>query len=116
MNIDCMIELNDTQQLEKLLGEKKSFFIFKHSTRCPISAAALKAVDKTFSDKSNKLPELYYLDLLAYRSISNEIESKLDIKHQSPQLILVKDGKAVWSKTHWDIKQETILQAIQVSG
>ncbi len=88
-------------------SSKQKVLIFKHSTRCFISKTVLKNFEKQMQ-ASNKDYAYYFLDLLANRSISNEIESRFDVVHQSPQLIVLENGKAVKNASHHNIDLETI--------
>ncbi|MBB6369933.1 bacillithiol system redox-active protein YtxJ [Chryseobacterium shigense] len=76
--------------------------IFKHSTQCFISKTVLKNFEREIDNLDHKV-ELYYLDLLKYRLISNKISEDLGIRHESPQLIVIEDGKAINSASHEDI-------------
>lgn len=96
------LETPETLDLIKTLSHEKEVLIFKHSTRCFIS----KKVKDEFERKvvnSEKDAEFFYLDLLKYRNISNEIASTFDVTHQSPQVIVVKEGRAVANASHFDI-------------
>ena len=95
--------------LEKAFEEShgKKVVIFKHSTRCFISKTVLKNFEKELSN-SDKDASYYFLDLLANRSISNKIADDLDVEHQSPQLIVLQDGKAVKSASHHSISVSLI--------
>ena len=73
--------------------------ILKHSTTCPVSSLAKNRVDRALRDGSLDLP-VYYLDLLRYRSVSDLIAERLGVRHESPQLIVVERGEAVYSSTH----------------
>jgi len=77
----------------------KTQAIFKHSTRCGISSAVLKQFEK----QSNTTIDFHYLDLLNYREISNNIASRFNVVHQSPQLLVIKNGVVVASDAHYDI-------------
>jgi bacillithiol system protein YtxJ len=90
-------------QLDELtaLSNEKPVFIFKHSTRCSISRFALKQFENEF-DLHNTI-DAYFLDLITYREISNEIAARFGVPHQSPQLILIKGGKAIYDVSHSDI-------------
>jgi len=68
--------------------------LFKHSTRCSISRMALKQFENEF-DIENEV-EAYFLDLLEHRDISNEIASRYDVYHQSPQLLLIKEENLIY--------------------
>ncbi|MGO4822154.1 MULTISPECIES: bacillithiol system redox-active protein YtxJ [unclassified Flavobacterium] len=95
--------LNDIAQLDEIvaLSKEKPVAIFKHSTRCSISRMALKQFENEFDFSEKVTP--YFLDLIAFREISNDIASRFSVQHQSPQLILIKDGKAVYNASHSDI-------------
>jgi bacillithiol system protein YtxJ len=100
--------LTDLGQLNDIisLSNEKAVAIFKHSTRCSVSRMALKQFEKQF-DLSDKVTP-YFLDLIAYRDISNEISSRFGVTHQSPQLLLIKDGKAIYTVSHSDIDAEAL--------
>nr|WP_315157622.1 bacillithiol system redox-active protein YtxJ [uncultured Flavobacterium sp.] len=91
-------------QLDELtaLSHEKPVFIFKHSTRCSISRFALKQFENDFA--LHDVMDAYFLDLIAYREISNEIATRFGVQHQSPQLILIKEGKAIYDASHSDIE------------
>ena len=94
-------KLTDLGQLNELtdLSFEKPVLIFKHSTRCSISRFALKQFENEF-DFSNEVLQPYFLDLLEYRSISNEIASRFGVFHQSPQILVIKEGKSVYDASH----------------
>ncbi len=87
-------------QLDELVAfsKQKPAVIFKHSTRCSISRFALKQFEKDFDLEDNV--DAYFLDLLEHRDISNEIASRFGVYHQSPQLLLIKEGKSVYDVSH----------------
>ncbi|ASW73657.1 general stress protein [Chryseobacterium piperi] len=80
----------------------KRIAIFKHSTSCFISKTVLRNFEKEMNGL-NEDTDLYYLDLLAYRSISNKIADDLGVNHQSPQLIVIENGKVINHASHQDI-------------
>ena len=98
------IPLNDLQQLSHI--EKKSSIktqvIFKHSTRCGISRMVMKQFVDTYSFSEKEI-DLYYLDLLSYREVSNEVGYKYQVIHQSPQLLVIKNGVVVAQNSHSSI-------------
>ena len=100
------IPLTDLNQLEEIKKQSNSttVFIFKHSTRCGVSRMLLKQFENLF-DESHQQLKVYYLDLLNYRNISNEIASQFQVSHQSPQLIVIKNGHTVANASHYDITQ-----------
>jgi len=98
--------LDSEDQLESIIEESYGSpqIIFKHSTRCFISSMAKRSLESDWS--INLHP--YYLDLIKYRAISNAIANKLDVVHQSPQLLLLHEGKAVYHPSHQDIKFDVL--------
>lgn len=101
-----------TSQLEEIKKEsfEKPVGIFKHSTRCSISAAALSRFERSW-DQYNKGDEIsmYFLNLLKHRDISNQIAVDFEVSHESPQFILLKNGQAVYHASHFGINLDTIL-------
>jgi bacillithiol system protein YtxJ len=97
------IPLTDLGQLNEIISSsnEKPVVIFKHSTRCIVSRTALKQFENEFDLESEI--DAYFLDLLAHRDISNKIASRFGVYHQSPQLLLIKDGKSVYDVSHSDI-------------
>lgn len=96
------IPLTDLSQLDEIvtLSNEKPVVIFKHSNRCSVSRFALKQFESEY-DLTDV--DAYFLDLLEYRVISNEIASRFGVYHQSPQLLLIKEGKSVYDVSHSDI-------------
>lgn len=97
------IPLTDLGQLNEImeLSHQQPVVIFKHSTRCSISRMALKQFENEFDLEGSVTP--YFLDLLNHRDISQEIATRFDVYHQSPQLLLIKEGKSVYDASHSDI-------------
>lgn len=93
------ITINSEQQLIDLLSSQKPFAVFKHSTRCSISSMVKNRLERDWtSDEA-----VYYLDLIAHRNISNLIAQKSGVEHESPQLIVFKEGKAIYDASHTSI-------------
>ncbi|WP_114820099.1 bacillithiol system redox-active protein YtxJ [Chryseobacterium sp. KLBC 52] len=82
--------------------------IFKHSTSCFISRTVLKNFEKEI-ENSDQPVNVYYLDLLAHRPVSNKIAADFEIRHESPQLIVIENGKPVNSASHQDISLSQII-------
>ena len=104
--------LTDLGQLNEIINESTTtpVVIFKHSTRCSVSRMALKQFENEFNLTSKVTP--YFLDLLEHRDISNEIVIRFGVVHQSPQLILIKDGKAIYNASHSDIAAAELKQFV----
>ena len=102
-------ELTQIEQLDNIVNESSEtpVLIFKHSTRCSISRMALKSFEQEYEIEESDLKP-YYLDLLAHRNISNEIASRFGVMHQSPQIVLLKDGKILHYASHSDIDAKTV--------
>lgn len=97
--------LTRLEQLDAIVEESKStpVAIFKHSTRCGISGMVIRQFERAY-DITPEQMKLYYLDLLAYRNVSNEVGYRFQVLHQSPQLIIVKNGVAVANASHQGIR------------
>lgn len=95
--------LTDLDQLGEIMfnSNEKPAVIFKHSTRCSVSRMALKQFENEFDLQDKVTP--YFLDLITYREISNEIANRFGVQHQSPQILVIKDGKSVYDASHSDI-------------
>lgn len=103
--------LNRLEQLEEIKAESTSHpvMIYKHSTRCGISGMTMSRLERSWSEDMNNIAA-YYLDLIAYRDISNAIVQEFGVFHESPQVILIKDGKAIYDSSHMSISAEAIKQ------
>lgn len=100
-----LVHLDQLDEIVVASGEKP-VVIFKHSTRCSISRMALKQFENGF-DLENEV-DAYFLDLIEYREVSNEIANRFQVIHQSPQLLLIKEGKSVYDVSHSDIDAEEL--------
>ncbi len=100
------IPLNELQQLNHIENKSatKTQVIFKHSTRCGISSMVMRQFVDGFQLTEKDL-DLYYLDLLNYRDISNEIATKFQVMHESPQLLVIKNGVVVAHDSHGAINE-----------
>lgn len=100
-------------QLDELTAHsnEKPVLIFKHSTRCSISRFALKQFENEF--ELHDSTDAYFLDLITYREISNEIAARFGVQHQSPQLLLIKNGKAIYNASHSDIDAGVLKKIVE---
>jgi len=98
------VPLKTFDQLEEIknVSEKETVLIFKHSTRCGISRMVIKLFEKQFDEELENL-KVYYLDLLNYRELSNEVGYTFQVQHQSPQLLVIKNKRAINFASHYDI-------------
>lgn len=106
-------ELVDMDQLDKIVEESgnKPIVIFKHSTRCGISRGVLKIFERNYSLTDEQL-KLYFLDLLAHRDISNEIAKRFQVQHESPQILVIINGKVVHHDSHHSIEASDLMKFI----
>lgn len=112
INIMNWKKIDNLQVLNQIKEESKNHpvLIFKHSTRCSISSMALNRIERSWQDDEMKSIQPYYLDLITYRDISNEIANEFGVYHQSPQVIVIKDGKAVYDNSHMGISYDELKQ------
>ena len=102
------IPLTSFSELDDLIEEskQKTQVLFKHSTTCGISGMVLRMFSG--SQASEEQADFHLLDLHAHRDISNLIESKFDVVHQSPQLLVIKDGAVTFHTSHGAIADITL--------
>jgi bacillithiol system protein YtxJ len=86
--------------------------VFKHSTTCPISAAAHRQVASYLADRGGDATPVLLVKVIESRPLSNEIAARLGVTHQSPQAILIKDGAAVWNASHGGITAASLKDAV----
>ena len=104
------IQLTELSQLQTIIKESESgsIAIFKHSTSCGISRMVLKGFEKDAKNQDISAVKLYFLDLLRYRSISNEIANLFDVVHESPQLLVIKNGAVKHHSSHSSISSSVL--------
>jgi len=103
------IQLTHLDQLQeiKVLSDHTPCVIFKHSTRCSISSMALNRFERNWSFEDAEVKP-YFLDLIAYRDISNTIAEQFDVRHESPQMLIIKNGQCVFNSSHQMIRVDDI--------
>lgn len=105
-------QLQSTDQLNEIKNLPGYSIIFKHSTRCSISMMAKRRFELDWDSLPEELP-LYFLDLIQYREISNQIVQLFHVYHESPQLLLIKDGECILDQSHGGISIDEALTMIQ---
>jgi len=105
-------QLTQASQLEEIKEESRQHpvLIFKHSTRCNISATAKARLERKWKDDEAGELVPYYLDLISFRSLSNEVADTFDVPHQSPQALLISKGECVYDASHFDISFDEVSQ------
>jgi bacillithiol system protein YtxJ len=101
-------KINNKETLDKLITDSrtKPVVIFKHSNACGISASAYREMEK-LDDQVN------LLEVQSARDVSRELADLTGIPHETPQVIVLKDGKAVWNASHFDVKAGAVRQALE---
>ncbi|MFK7782748.1 bacillithiol system redox-active protein YtxJ [Psychroserpens sp.] len=102
--------LNSISQLEDISerSKTKTQVVFKHSTRCGISSMVMNQFVSMYDLDANI--DLYYLDLLSHRDVSNEVGYKFQVMHQSPQLLIIKNGVTVAYASHGAINEVDLVK------
>ncbi len=105
-------QLTQASQLEEIKKEsqQRPVLIFKHSTRCNISATAKGRLERKWKEDEVGNLAPYYLDLISLRSLSNEVAETFDVPHQSPQVLLISKGECIFDASHFDISFDEISQ------
>ena len=101
------IPLKSEDELFEIIEKSRSKpqIIFKHSTRCSISSMAKSRLERS------RVPEntdFYFLDLIAHRNISNKVAGEFNVFHESPQILLIKNGECVYDESHAAIRMDEL--------
>ncbi|MFD2516293.1 bacillithiol system redox-active protein YtxJ [Salinimicrobium flavum] len=106
--------LTEMDQLDNIEEEStgKTVVIFKHSTRCGISRMVLSNFEREFGEKETSDLKLYFLDLLANRDISGEVANRFNVRHESPQMLIIKEKTVVHHSSHHSVKASTLKEHI----
>jgi bacillithiol system protein YtxJ len=106
-------ELRSEKQVREMLEESKTsaVMIFKHSSRCSTSRMMLDRLARKWKEEETSHLKTYFLDLISFRDISNSIASEFDVPHESPQVLIIENGRSVYDRSHFDIDYDQILRA-----
>ena len=106
-------ELRTESQLAQIQEESKtkSILIFKHSSRCSISQLALDRLERKWKADETEHIKPYFLDLISFRETSETIAREFEVPHESPQVLIIENGEAIYDRSHFDIDYHKILQA-----
>lgn len=107
------IPLRSSEDLEQVihLSQEKPQVIFKHSTRCNISSVAKNRLEKAGAGEL----QFHYLDLISYRPLSNSVAERFAVEHESPQILVIKDGKCIYNESHMGIDMDEIKDQLQLN-
>jgi len=90
----------------------KPVLIFKYSSRCSTSRVVLDRLERNWNPERAGQLKSYFLDLITYRSVSDMISSLFDVVHESPQVLVIKNGNLIYAQSHFGIAFDHIIEAI----
>ena len=104
--------ISEEKQLDDIIKESasKPVVIYKHSTACPVSSDARRRLEHAEQPVNI---DFYYLDLIRYRAISNEIAARFNIAHKSPQVLLIQNGECVYNESHMKVQMKDIVAHVK---
>lgn len=107
------IPLRSVKQINEIINRSNEIpcVIFKHSTRCSISSMAKFRFEESWDFPENEI-EAYFLDLIAFRNVSNQLAETFSVHHESPQILLVKEGKCTYDASHLDITVDELKEGL----
>ena len=108
------IPLQSESQLQEIIDKSTETpqVIFKHSTRCGVSSMVKNRLEKSEQPEN---VDFHYLDLIKFRDLSNQISRNFNIRHESPQVIIVKDGRPIYEENHSAIYMDDIIENSSLS-
>lgn len=106
-------EITCSQELGQILDEscQHQIIIFKHSTTCPISSRAWREVQNFIKESSDQVL-VGMIKVIESRQVSNQAAEELGIRHQSPQVLLIKERQALWYASHQEVTQANLIKAL----
>lgn len=106
--------LTDISQLATIKEKSHDhpIILFKHSTRCSISSMALSRLERGWDDTALPKVEAYFLDLIAYRDLSNAVANEFGVYHQSPQIMIIRNGEAIYDDSHMGISFSSLKKTL----
>ena len=107
------IDLKNNGQIKEIIEKSKARpqIIFKHSSRCSISSMAKGRLERSLAPDN---ADFYFLDLIAYRSVSNQVSAEFKVSHESPQILVIKNGQSIYDESHGYITMDEIEEQISV--
>jgi bacillithiol system protein YtxJ len=104
------LRIQDQKSLDRLFSESKQrpILLFKHSNSCPISSRAYREMEK--------LDDVNLLEVQTACELSREVAAITGVRHETPQVIVLKDGRAVWNASHYDVNANSVSEALQANS
>ena len=111
-----MKSIKTDDQLSALLeaSRERPVLLFKHSNACPISSMAYDEVERFLDERPTPGFDFGMIVVQTARSLSNRVADELEIEHETPQAIVVRDGKAVWDASHRRVTRSSLAEALAV--
>ena len=106
----AMEYIKDSVELERALSAEKAV-LYKHSTNCGVSLSVKNEVEQFVADHPD-IP-VYVIDVVAQHPLSREVADRLNIRHESPQAIVIQNTRAVWNTSHFDITVDSLAAAVK---
>jgi bacillithiol system protein YtxJ len=109
-----MLQLKSMADLEELLATsgERPVVVFKHSTTCPVSARAHREWETFVAGEAASKVQLAWVRVIEERPISLALAEKVNVRHESPQALVIKDGKALWNASHRGVTAAALTEAI----
>lgn len=107
-------KLEDIEQLDEIVEESatRPVVIFKHSIRCSISALTLQRLERKWSAKDHEQATGYLVDLIRNREMSDAVAGRFDVRHESPQVLVIRNGKSIFDTSHMAITYDRVIEAV----
>lgn len=108
-------ELRSANQIDLIREESKEnpVLIFKYSSRCSISRMALDRLERNWNESDMQMVKPYFLDLITYRDVSNQIAHVFEVRHESPQVLVIENEKSILDQSHMGIQYQAIKDAVK---
>ncbi len=106
--------LNDLEQIKGIdaSSHQNAVLIFKHSTRCTISSMVLNRLEREWDAITSKEQPIFLLDLIRHRAVSNALTVHYGIEHESPQVLVIRNGRCVYNSSHTDIAYDDVMEEL----
>ncbi len=107
------ISLTEPEQLQKIIDDsgQKPQIVYKHSSRCGISSMVLRRLERESPPDSL---DYYFVDVIRNRNVSNKIAEQFNVYHESPQILVIKNGECIYDESHYAISMEDVLQQLNI--
>ena len=109
--LDSIATLDQLQQS----SHQRPAVIFKHSTRCSISSMVLSRLESAWSEEEMQDVDLFFLDLIRHRDVSQEIARRFKVTHQSPQMLIIQQGESVFDASHMSVSYQKLRSQLEAA-